>query len=65
MEKCCDECIPCCDFCKHAKQGNFEIDGTTGPIGCKEHPDEEHQLIAQNCGFCPDFHCFTIKEIHN
>lgn len=61
MEKCCNECIPCCDFCSFAIHGNFEKDGTTGPIGCFKHSDREHQEIAECCGFCDDFRCFQIK----
>ena len=62
MELCCDECMPCCDYCWGARHGDFERDGTTGPIGCKWHPDEEHQKIAQNCGYCESFKCFRIRE---
>lgn len=35
MELCCEECMPCCDYCWGARHGDFERDGTTGPIGCK------------------------------
>lgn len=62
MDLCCEECYPCCDFCGRARHGDLDRDGTTGPIGCKKHPDEEHQEIAMNCGFCDDFKCFMIKE---
>lgn len=62
MELCCDECMPCCDYCWGARHGDLERDGTTSPIGFKWHPDDEHQNIAQNCGYCDDFKCFRIKE---
>ena len=57
-------CIPCCDFCIYAIHEYFTIDGKMhkgGPIGCSLHKDEEHQEIADSCGFCNDFHCFHVK----
>lgn len=62
MEKCCEECIPCCDFCIFARHGDWERDGTTGPIGCLKHSEYEYQVIAQECGCCDDFWCFQVKE---
>ena len=65
MILCSKTCMPCCDFCIHAiheewMEGDKKITG--GPIGCKEHKDEEHQKIAEDCGYCPDFHCFNANE---
>lgn len=31
-------------------------------IGCGLHDDQEHQDIAEGCGYCPDFHCFRANE---
>lgn len=61
MELCCDKCVPSCDYCKWARHGDFERDGTTWPIGCKKHPEEEYQAVAKSNGCCPDFRCLTIK----
>lgn len=65
MIKCSDDCMPCCDFCIHAIHDEFELNGGTiigGPIGCSLHEDERHQEIAENCGFCDDFHCFIANQ---
>lgn len=66
MVLCGKDCIPCCDFCIGAIQGEMEVNGkkvTSGPVGCKKHSDEEHQKIARSCGYCDDFHCFHVNEI--
>ena len=62
MVLCSRQCTPCCDFCAYVHAGDFDRDGTTGPIGCNLHDDEEHQEIAESCGHCDDFHCFLAKE---
>ena len=62
MILCNEDCIPCCDFCIHKINGNLEVDGTDGPIGCKLHEDKEHQEIAEWCGYCDDFHCFRANN---
>ena len=65
MIKCGKDCIPCCDFCIYAKHEFFvylEQRIMSGPIGCELHPDEEHQLIAESCGECEDFHCFRADS---
>ena len=65
MIKCGDDCIICCDFCIHAIHEIFESNGRTvtgGPIGCMFHADQEHQNIAENCGYCDDFHCFLAQQ---
>jgi hypothetical protein len=65
MIKCCEECIPCCDYCIHAIPEYFEKNGrviTDGPIGCILHCDEEHQYIADSDGCCEDFHCFLANK---
>jgi hypothetical protein len=57
--------MPCCDFCIHAIHDKWIQDGreiTGGPIGCKKHLDKKHQAIAENDGYCKDFHCFNVKE---
>lgn len=65
MIKCGDDCTPCCDFCIHAIHEEFELNGQMtmgGPIGCGLHKDEEHQDIAETCGYCDDFHCFLTQQ---
>lgn len=64
MILCNDCCEPCCDFCLHAIHEEFTIDGELvigGPIACNIHNDEEHNDIAESCGYCDDFHCFKAK----
>lgn len=64
MTLCNKNCIPCCDFCAHVIYDTEEIDGkviTFGPMGCKLHADKEHQEIAEDNGYCEDFHCFRVK----
>ena len=68
MVLCNKDCIPCCDFCIYAIHDEWEENGkkiTGGPIGCNEHPDQEHQTIAEGCGSCPDFHCFRVGKDEN
>lgn len=60
MEKCSEECIPCCDLCAFSKHGKLATDGTSGPIGCFKHTDWEHQEIAISDGSCEDFKCIMI-----
>ena len=62
MILCNEDYIPCCNFCIHKINGNLEVDGTDGPIGCKLHEDKEHQEIAEWCGYCDDFHCFRANN---
>lgn len=65
MVLCGNECIPCCDFCIHAKHNKIVVDGmecTGGPIGCLLHKDQEHQDIAYGCGYCEDYHCFNAAK---
>ena len=61
MKFCGDDCVACCDFCKHVIYGSLEVDGTTGPVACSLHQDEEHRQIAEDCGFCDDFYCFRAE----
>lgn len=64
MVKCSYDCIPCCDFCIYAVHEEFEDNGKMircGPVGCKKHPDKEHEDVAVGCGYCEDFHCFNAK----
>ena len=63
MILCNKDCMPCGDFCIYAIHEEFEENGKLikgGPVGCKKHQDEEHQEIAESCGYCPDYHCFNI-----
>lgn len=67
MIKCNEACIPCCDFCIYAVHETFfdeELGGDVygGPIHCEKHPDEEHDMICESCGYCDDFHCFKAKN---
>lgn len=65
MILCSEGCIPCCDFCIHVIHDRVIFCGTAvsiDPIGCSLHPDEEHQRIAEGCGYCEDYHCFRAKE---
>lgn len=62
MEQCREKCRPMCDFCKWAKHGDFEKDGTSWPIGCKKSPEEKYQEIARKNGYCPEFQCHAAKE---
>ena len=65
MTKCGKHCVPCCDFCIYAKHDIFIYADQrimSGPIGCKLHPDEEHQRIAASCGECEDFHCYRAND---
>lgn len=67
MKLCSKDCIPCCDYCLFAIHDCW-IDEKTrkiiinGPIGCKLHPDKEHQEIAMFCSYCGDFYCSKVKE---
>lgn len=61
MKLCNPDCLPCCDFCKHAEHEVWtDVFGKHigGPIGCKLHDDEEHQELAKDCAYCDDFICF-------
>ena len=62
----CDQiCSPCCDFCIYADHAYLFIEGTAikcGVKGCKKHPDEHHQSMAQGLGYCKDFYCFNMEE---
>lgn len=62
MKLCSNNCIPCCDFCKHVVHGSLDIYGTTGPIGCTLHLDAEHQEISEWCGYYDDFYCACVEE---
>lgn len=59
----CNKCIPSCDYCRWAKHGDFERDGTTWPIGCKKTQDEEHQRLARANLSCKDFECYRADRI--
>lgn len=62
----CDTCKhPCCDFCIHCIHEIEIMDDmkmNLEPIGCSLHKDKEHQRIAEDCGYCEDFHCKNADE---
>ena len=68
MIGCSEECLrlACCDFCIYvAREPVYCSVGTivdSVPSGCRLYEDAEHQEIAENCGHCPDFHCFRADE---
>ena len=66
MITCGDDCVLCCDFCIHVIHekfiNNLGEEVTSCPIGCALHTDEEHQDIAETCGYCDDFHCFLTQQ---
>lgn len=65
MKLCSESCKPCCDFCIHCIYEKHLIDGKEvngEPIGCSKHADVKHQMMAEACGHCEDFHCFNVKE---
>ena len=64
MVKCCEECIPCCDYCVEAKHVWIDINGKKvkiAPEGCNKHPEEHYQSMARSCGYCRDFHCVNAE----
>lgn len=66
MILCCNECIPCCDFCKYVIH-DFWLDDNCnvvkgGPIGCRAHEEELYQKVAEAAGYCSEFHCTMAKE---
>ena len=64
MILCNKDCIPCCDFCLYSMHERISVDRKMingAPIECFKHLDIEHQKIAENCGYCDDFHCFNTK----
>lgn len=64
MVLCSKDCIPCCDFCIRAIHDKWIENGkeiTGGPIDCKLG-DDEHRAIAENDGYCSEFHCFRANE---
>ena len=68
MVLCGEACSPCCDYCLYSMHELIPIDGKMimgGPIGCFKHSDIEHQRIAEDCGFCEDFHCKCAVEKEN
>ena len=61
MILCNKDCVPCCDFCLYSMHERISIKGILingAPVECFKHSDIEHQEIAENCGYCDDFHCF-------
>ena len=72
MIGCSEKCLElaCCVFCKYVirdyfftkdKDENIRIINGA-PIGCALYKDLDHEIIAENCGYCPDFHCFRANE---
>lgn len=68
MIGCSEECLrlACCDFCIYVIYDPIydEVGSIAGaePSGCRLHNDQEHQDIAESCGYCHDFHCFRADE---
>lgn len=65
MILCSDDCIPCCDFCIHAKHSEWDDERghhTGGPDKCLLYNDEVHNDIAIFCGYCDDYHCFMAEN---
>lgn len=62
MIKCDESCIPCCDYCIHARCVQQPVVGKV-VTGCRQHEDEKHQQIAVNLGYCEDFHCENAEEL--
>lgn len=69
MIGCSEECFrfACCDFCIYyvAREPVYDEVGLivdVEPPSCRLHDDERHQDIAENCGSCPDFHCFRADK---
>ena len=60
--KLCKNCAPCCDYCKYVIHDEWEDQYGLykgPPIGCFLWNDEEHQIIAEDCGYCKDFCCIN------
>ena len=65
MRKCSEECIPCCDYCKHVVHEVIEVENgkvVGGPIFCKLHLDTKHTQLARACGSCKDFWCMDSDK---
>ena len=65
MKKCSEECIPCCDYCKHVAHEVIEFESGKvigSPIFCKLHLDEEHRQLAMRCSCCEDIWCMNAEE---
>lgn len=65
MTLCDKNCIPCCAYCLYSMHELIPVNGKMingGPVGCFKHPDEEHNLIAEGCGYCEDFRCMRLGE---
>lgn len=62
MKKCCETCIPCCDYCKYVVHETIEVNGRRvplAPFGCSFHLDSYHQRLAVECKYCKDFICMN------
>ena len=63
MIACSDECMEHrnCDVCKYSIPEYFYDQNDKifygGPIGCALHKEDFYQMIAEDCGWCGDFHC--------
>ena len=72
MIGCSEECLKfaCCDFCKYVIHDYFFAEDKNkntrivngGPMGCALYKDIDHKIIAESCGYCPDFHCSSANE---
>lgn len=64
MKKCSEECIPCCDYCKHVAHEVIKFESSKvicSPIFCKLHLDEEHRQLVRRCSCCEDFWCMNAE----
>ena len=64
MVLCNEKCLPCCDYCIYVMTERIPYNGKMingRPVGCFKNHDEEHNKIAESCGYCKDFHCRNMK----
>lgn len=59
MVKCCEEEIPCCDFCKYCIHSPdwSEMYAKGEPMLCSLHKDKKHTELVLDCSYCDDFYC--------
>lgn len=58
MKKCCEDCIPVCDFCIYFEHFRDEEGLLTGEGKCKKY--DKVQSLSY---YCKDFTCFnTVKK---
>ena len=68
MIACSDDCMKYrnCDVCKYSIPEYFYTQDDEiccgGPIGCALHKEDFYQKVAEDCGWCGDFHCVRCTE---